>query len=520
MKSSAAFLSIFVRVCLWHAKDAKAASLTHFGLVIMHRLGSAAARRVLRPTPRPVLLRPTPRPVQLARGRARLSTDARLGGDARRSQDGRATRHKAEAERYTQPTWAQLSAAVASARESAAARGYSREEMAALFNQTLEHRSRRLAAGFFGFAVGLAGVMHYFRTDVKETVSVELSDVATRALGDEKMQQQAQQVTMQTLQALFVDEATVQHSVKFLTDVAAHPATRQALITLLVEALKNEAVLNEALALTLWVLDDERTRTHVNEALMAVISSDAFLDVAAKFAVRWLATDQVTESVTELFRDSSVKVLEDEAVREMAQTFVHDILDQPHLQAKTGEHLWSAVRGWLIAPKKPRANTSSSVGVSGAASTTAAAAAASTPPTTAAAAPGPSSTTPPAAADAASAASSTSAASPAASPAVKADAPRPAADADAGVLPASTTTAASSSTSSAAEAKPTTDAKIAVLDGPPPGTGPAAVGASGRANGPGPEQANTTAPSSEAPQPQTEALPASPSSSVERTKEG
>ena len=39
---------------------------------------------------------------------------------------------------------------------------------------------------------------------------------------------QAQQMTMQTLQALFVDEATVRHSVKFLSDVAAQPATRQA----------------------------------------------------------------------------------------------------------------------------------------------------------------------------------------------------------------------------------------------------------------------------------------------------
>ena len=231
---------------------------------------------------------------------------------------------------------------------------YSREEMAAMFNQQLELRSRRLAAGFVGFAIGLAGVIYLSRSQVKHVVIEEISDVATRSLGADKMQQQAQQMTMQTLQALLQDEATVQHSVKFVSEVAAQPATRQALIALLVEALKSEAVLSEALALTLWVLDDDKARAHLNGALMSAISSDAFLDVAAKFAVRWLAEDVVTGAVTELFRDSSLKLLEDEAVRDMAQQFVHGLLDQPHLQAKTGEHLWSAVRGWLLAPKSPK----------------------------------------------------------------------------------------------------------------------------------------------------------------------
>ena len=231
---------------------------------------------------------------------------------------------------------------------------YSREEMAMMFNQTLELRSRRLAAGFVGFAIGLAGVVYISRSQVKHVVIEEISDVATRSLGADKMQQQAQQMTMQTLQALLQDETTMQHSVKFVSEMAAQPATRQALIALLVEALKNEAVLSQALALTLWVLDDDKARAHLNGALMSAISSEAFLDVAAKFAVRWLAEDAVAGAVTELFRDSSLKLLEDEAVHDMAQQFVHSLLDQPHLQAKTGEHLWSAVRGWLLAPKSPK----------------------------------------------------------------------------------------------------------------------------------------------------------------------
>ena len=66
--------------------------------------------------------------------------------------------------------------------EQFSSRLYSREEMAVMFNQTLEHRSRRLAAGTVGFAVGLAGVMYLSRSQVKEAVVEEISDVATRSL--------------------------------------------------------------------------------------------------------------------------------------------------------------------------------------------------------------------------------------------------------------------------------------------------------------------------------------------------
>lgn len=110
----------------------------------------------------------------------------------------------------------------------------------------------------------------------------ELSDVATRSLGDEKMQAQATKATMQTLQVLLADETTVHRTVQFLTMVAEHPDTRAALIKLLVEALKCEAVLNEALALTLWVLDDQRSREHLVDALLYALQSADFLQGAGQ----------------------------------------------------------------------------------------------------------------------------------------------------------------------------------------------------------------------------------------------
>ena len=55
----------------------------------------------------------------------------------------------------------------------------------------------------------------------------ELSDVASRSLGDEKMQAQAQLTSIQTLQALLEHPATVQRSVDFVTAVCEKEQTRQ-----------------------------------------------------------------------------------------------------------------------------------------------------------------------------------------------------------------------------------------------------------------------------------------------------
>ena len=50
-------------------------------------------------------------------------------------------------------------------------------------------------------------------------------------------------------------------------------------------------------------------------------------------------------------RSGSLQVLDDHAVRENTAGLVKSLLDTPHLQAKTGEHLWGAVRGILWTPK-------------------------------------------------------------------------------------------------------------------------------------------------------------------------
>eukprot|EP00966_Prymnesium_polylepis_P227603 5267219-Prymnesium_polylepis.1 len=145
---------------------------------------------------------------------------------------------------------------------------HSREELRMTFMQALEDRQRRLAVGSISALVVCGAIFYWNRQHAKERVVEQISDVATLTLGDQKMQAQAQQATMQTLQALLGDEATVAASVEFLSQVASHPESRRALISLLVEALKSKAVLNEALELTLWVLDDPRSREHLVDALL------------------------------------------------------------------------------------------------------------------------------------------------------------------------------------------------------------------------------------------------------------
>ena len=53
--------------------------------------------------------------------------------------------------------------------------------------------------------------------------------------------------------------------------------TQSALVSLLVTALKRPEVLEEALALTMWVLDDNRAREKLVSALISALQNERFL---------------------------------------------------------------------------------------------------------------------------------------------------------------------------------------------------------------------------------------------------
>ena len=150
-----------------------------------------------------------------------------------------------------------------------------REEMERLFKQTLNERSRAVAAALCGALIVFGGIAFTNRQRAREIVVEELSQAASGTLGDEKMQMQATALTLQTLRALLQDEVTQQRSVGFVAALAEHPTTRAALLSLLVSALKDEAVLKEALQLTLWVLGRDDTRDVVITALIAALTSEA-----------------------------------------------------------------------------------------------------------------------------------------------------------------------------------------------------------------------------------------------------
>ena len=227
----------------------------------------------------------------------------------------------------------------------------SRDELHRVMNETLQNRSRKLAISAAAATAAIGLVAYSFRKEGRAAVVEELSDVASRSLSDEKMQAQAQLVTIQTLQALLEHGETVQRTVTFLSAVSEHEQTREALVSLLVTALKNPAVVNEALQLVLWILDDERARENLVTCLMAALTNPRFEEAAAEFAVRWLAHDSVKEVVTQVFKEASLQVLEDDSVRNNSEQFVHQLLQEPQLQAKTSEHLWGAVKGLIYTPK-------------------------------------------------------------------------------------------------------------------------------------------------------------------------
>jgi hypothetical protein len=139
--------------------------------------------------------------------------------------------------------------------------------------------------------------------------------------------------------------------VTFLSQVAEHEQTRAALISLLVQALKSPAVLQEALNLTLWVLDDAKAREHLVSALIAALNNERFMSAAADFAVRWISDDAVKSTVGSVIKEASLQVLEDASVHAEAEKFVKQLLLEPQLQAKTSEHMWAAIKGLIVGPR-------------------------------------------------------------------------------------------------------------------------------------------------------------------------
>ena len=248
-------------------------------------------------------------------------------------------------------------------------RDYETAALRAMLQDTLNTRSQKMALRVAAAALALGTFIFVYRNETKKAVVEELSDVATRSLSDEKMQAQAAHVSIQTLQALLEHGETVQRSVTFLSAVAEHEQTRTALIALLVQALKSPAVLEEALNLVLWILDNEQggdaflracgragarycfccapsrvlarvhaprsllafmlvwvlsrrvsricpcaphvlgaARENVASCLIASLQNARFQEAAAEFAVRWLAHEDVRTAVSSVFKEASLQV--------------------------------------------------------------------------------------------------------------------------------------------------------------------------------------------------------------------
>mmetsp|Transcript_26830 Transcript_26830/g.53562 ORF Transcript_26830/g.53562 Transcript_26830/m.53562 type:complete len:526 (-) Transcript_26830:161-1738(-) len=222
---------------------------------------------------------------------------------------------------------------------------YSKADLRRIVGDALFQRTLKFWAGVAAFLVGSYGLVAVvYPQEARVAIASELSDVASRSLADERMQDQA----AETVRALVSDEGTVRRAAEFVQKVAADEGTRQALADLLARALKDPAVMGRALDLVHWILQNPAARENLVGTLMAALQNETFVAAAGDFAVVWLGRPEVLKIVTDVLRDASLKVLEDQMIREDAAVFLRELLQEPMLQAKTGEHLWSAVKGVVL----------------------------------------------------------------------------------------------------------------------------------------------------------------------------
>ena len=225
---------------------------------------------------------------------------------------------------------------------------YSREEMRAMVTTMMRERSRARRARARSSRSASSAASATPTTRVKEVVVDELSDVGSRSLGDTKMQAQAQQVTIQTLNALLEDEGTQQRAATFVAAVA-QPAARQALVGALVDALKSRPVLDEALALTKAC--SARPPGHAREKLVDATCRAALASAscrapapsarggssATRCAPRWAPRSTARRSRCSRTRRCATS----------RRSSSSRSSSSPTCAAKTSERIWGAIKGAL-----------------------------------------------------------------------------------------------------------------------------------------------------------------------------
>jgi len=190
--------------------------------------------------------------------------------------------------------------------------------------------------------------LYMFREPIKDNLSDEVADVATRSLSDESVVLKANEITRIVLKDLINDPTSHVIVSQFVMDI-----------------LQNENVKNSVIQLTKYVIENEETQKQVNRliihALNNLLQDETMFNVIKGYIKQLLAEPEINQScqllIKGLAEDSYTQellvvllknVVASEKVTNQAivlgKQVTDNVLSDHKIQKETGNALWNA--GW------------------------------------------------------------------------------------------------------------------------------------------------------------------------------
>ncbi|KAF0974028.1 hypothetical protein FDP41_006959 [Naegleria fowleri] len=227
--------------------------------------------------------------------------------------------------------------------------------------------------------VVISVVIYKFGENIKNFFSQHGADVASKSLESKNLKMSAEQLSKDVVQQVLSDPKTVEQAVNFLSQLFARKDTQDLLVALLLQVLKDPTTqtyvskfVKEIVAM--YLLHDEQTmqvtadfvyrilqKPETKDQLVILLNNalqdESFRQSVAEMFSAVILYDVVKKSGAELGSDAVHTVLEDQNVKQHAESFITAVLLNQKIQHDAGFALWEALKvsltpTWFYHPPK------------------------------------------------------------------------------------------------------------------------------------------------------------------------
>eukprot|EP01137_Pigoraptor_chileana_P032343 Opistho-2@21565 len=240
----------------------------------------------------------------------------------------------------------------------------------------------KIGSAFVGAAVLY---IYIFKEDIKDNLSTEVADVASRSLGDESVVQRAEEVSKAVLQQVIRDPSTLANASSFVVQISQEPTTQAALVALLkgvladpeamarvneflqhivADLLKDTATMGRTVEFVQSLMAQEGTKESLSTLFRWLLTDPSFQHTATLLLKDVIASKEIVDQTAVLAIQVTHTVLDDTDVQDHAQQFIGHVLTDEAIHKHGGDAIWEAIKysvtpTWLGGDPKSQMPTTS-----------------------------------------------------------------------------------------------------------------------------------------------------------------